>query len=85
MNYMNPYYFSLEWLIPKQFLSIKDSIIDIYNRLNKVFPLLFPFNWEFSLGNRIDVFPKHFSFHSLNRNCESSIKSPLHKLKDITF
>ena len=46
----------------------------------------FSFNCEFLSGNRlIDIFPKHFSFHSLNRKYERSIKSHLGKLEEITL
>jgi len=86
MNHMKPYQFSLEWLIPKQHSNIKDLIMDIDNRFNEVFPLFSSFNCKFSPGNRLtNIFPKCFSFHSLNRNCKSSIKSHLCKLKDITL
>ena len=83
-NHMKPHCFSLEWLMPKQCSNIKGLIIDINNRFNEVLSLFSFFNCEFSPGNRlIDFFPKHFLFHSLNRNCESSIKSYLHKLENI--
>ena len=86
MNHINSHCFSLKWLMPKQHSNIKGPIIDIDNRFNEVLSLFSPFNCEFSLGNRlIDFFPKYFLFHSLNRNCESSVKSYLHKLEDITL
>jgi len=60
--------------------------VNINNRFNKVFSLFSPLNLEFSSGNRlIDISPKHFSFHSLNKKCESSVNNYLHKLKDITL
>ena len=60
--------------------------MDINNRFNKVFSLFSPFNCKFSAGNiLIDIFPKCFSFHSLNKKYKSSIKSHLHKLEEITF
>ena len=86
MNHINSYHFLLKQLICKQNSNIKGLIIDIDNSSNEIFPLFSPFNCEFSPENRlINIFPKCFSFHSLNRNCKSSIKSHLCKLKDITF
>ena len=72
--------------MPKQYSNIKGPIIDIDNSSNVNFPSFSSFNCEFSPENRlIDIFPKCFSFHSLNRNCKSSIKSHLYKLEDITL
>ena len=72
--------------MPKQYSNIKGPIIDIDNSSNEIFPLFSSFNCEFSPKNRlIDIFPKCFSFHYLNRNCKSSIKNHLCKLKDITL
>ena len=72
--------------MPKQYSNIKGPIIDIDNSSNENFPSFSSFNCEFSPENRlIDIFPKCFSFHSLNRNCKSSIKSYLCKLEDITL
>jgi len=86
MNYINLHWFSLEWLTSKQHSNIKDPIMDTNNRFNEVFPLFSSFNCEFSLGNRLtNILPKCFSFHSLNINCESSTKSYLCKLEDITL
>ena len=70
----------------KQCLNIKGLIVDIDNRFNEVFPSFSSFNCKFSPGNRlINIFLKHFSFHSLNRNNKSSIKSYLCKLENITL
>jgi len=67
---------SLNKLMPKQHSIIKGPLIDISNRCNEIFPSFSPFNYEFSLGNRlIDVFVKikedrlelfYFSFHFFN-------------------
>jgi len=60
--------------------------VDIDNRFNEVFPSFSFFNYKFSSGNRLkDIFSKHFLFHFLNKKCDSSIKSHLHKLKEITL
>jgi len=86
MNHTNPHHFSLELLISRQCSNIKGLIVDIKNRFDEISPLFFPFNCEFLSGNRlIDIFPRHFSFHSLNKKCEKSIKSHLGKLKEITL
>jgi len=56
------------------------------NRFNKVFSSFSPFNYEFSPGNRlIDIFPNHFSFHTLNRESDNNVKSHLLKLDDLTL
>ena len=84
INHTNSHHFSLELLTSRQCSNIKSLIVDIKNRFNENFSLFFPFNCEFLLGNRlIDIFPKHFSFHSLNRKYKRSIKSHLGKLKEI--
>jgi len=45
----------------KQQLKIKGPIIDIDNRFNKIIPSFSPFNYEFSLENRlVDIFPNCF-------------------------
>ena len=56
------------------------------NRFNKIILFFSSFNCEFSLGNRlIDIFPNHFSFHSLNRKNDYNVKSQLYKLNSITL
>ena len=60
--------------------------MNIDSRFNEGWTSFSPLNPEFSPENRlIDTFSNHFSFHSLNRNCESNVKNHLHKLKDITL
>ena len=56
------------------------------NRFNEVFSSFFPFNCEFSSGNRlIDIFPNQFLFYSLNRKRNCNVKSYLCNLNSITF
>ena len=45
----------------KQQLKIKGPIIDIDNIFNNIIPSFSPFNYEFSLENRlVDIFPNCF-------------------------
>ena len=54
------------------------------NKFNKVFSSFSSFHCESLPGNRlIDIFPNHFSFHSLNRKSNDNIKSHLCKLNSI--
>jgi len=72
--------------MPKQQLKIKDLITDIDNKFNEIIPSFSSFNYEFSLGNRlVDIFPNHFVFHSTKRKSDSSIKSHLCDLENITL
>ena len=55
---------------------IKDPIIDMDNRFNKVFPLFDHLNKEFSPGSCIiDIFPSHFSFHSYNKHSNDNLEA----------
>ena len=77
---------SLERLISRQQAIIKSPIIDMNNRFNEVFSSFSPFNYKISPWNRlIDIFPNHFSFHTLNRNSDNNIKSHLLKLNNLTL
>ena len=72
----DPHCFSLNTLTPCQWLKIKDSIIDIGNRFNKVFLTFDPHNKEFSSGSKIiDIYPSHFFFHSFNKYSNKNLKS----------
>jgi len=65
---------------------IKGSIIDMYNRFNKIFPAFDPYNKEFSPSSWIiDIFPSQFSFHSFNKHSENNLISRLHQLDDLTI
>jgi len=76
LNNIEPHWLSLERLMVSQQKIIKDSLVDIDNRFNEVFLSFSSFNYELLLGNRlIDTFPNHFSFYSLNRKSEHSVKS----------
>ena len=86
MNDSNIHWLSLERITPKQWLLLKESIVDANNRLNRVFPSFDPFSSKFSPGNRlIVVFSSYFSFHSMNRRNEESIKPYICELDEITF
>ena len=47
----NHHQLSLEKLTLKQQLSLKSSIVDTNNRLNRICPLFIPFSFEFSPGD----------------------------------
>ena len=67
-------------------MNIKDSIMDMDNRTNKVFPSFDSFSSEFSPRDRlIDVFPSCFSFHFTNRKSKENIKAHICKLDKITL
>ena len=77
---------SLNKLTLRQYSIIKGPLVNIDNRFNKVFPSFSPFNYEFSLENKlIDVFPNCFSFYSLNRKNNYDTKSHLQCLNNITI
>ena len=49
-----------------------------------MFCLFFPFNYEFSLRNRlINVFPNQFSFYPVNKKSNNFVKSHLTKLNNL--
>ena len=54
-NTNNNYYLLLKNLTLKQQLNIKDSIIDVNNRLNGIFPFFNPFSSEFSFRTKLIV------------------------------
>ena len=75
----------LENLTPKQWLNIKESIVDANNRLNRVFPSFIPFSSEFLPRNRlIDIYPSCFSFHSTDKY-EEDRKLHIQKLNNLTI
>ena len=80
------YHLLFEKLMSKQQLKVKDFIINVNNRLNRVFYSFNMLSTEFSSGNRlVDIFYNHFSFHSINRKSKKSKKTYNHKLNDITL
>ena len=81
LNSNNNHWLLLEKLTPRQQLNIKDSVVGINNRLNRIFPSFNPFSTEFSPGDRlINIFSSHFYFHSTNRKSNESRKVHIHKL-----
>ena len=63
---------------------IKSPIINIDNKFNEIILSFSPFNFKFSLGNRlINVFPNQFSFYFVNRKSDNSVKSYLTKLDNL--
>jgi len=76
----------MEKLTSKQRLKVKDSIIDVNNRLNEIFHSFDPFNNNFSPGNRlIDMFLSCFSFYLSNRKSAEAKKIHFLKLDKIIF
>jgi len=77
---------SLETLTPKQYLKIKEPVVNIDNQFNKVFPFFDLFNKKFALRSRlIDIFPSCFFFHSSNKQSNNSIKMHIHYLNNISL
>ena len=65
------HHFLLDLLSPCQQEIIKDSIVDIDNKFNEIFPAFDPHNKEFSSSSWIiDIFPSQFSFHFSNKCSE---------------
>jgi len=63
---------------------IKESIIDIDNKFNKVFPSFDSLNVKFSPGSYpIDIFPSCFSFHSYIKQKENNLENHTNQLNDI--
>ena len=76
----------MEKLISKQRLKIKGPIVDVNNRLNRIFNSFDSFNNKISPRNRlIDPFSSCFSFYFSNRKCTKTRKTHLHKLDEIVF
>jgi len=77
---------SLNTLSKRQCGLLKNHVVDIDNRFNKVFPAFDPLNPELQPGNRvIDTFSNHFSFHSFSRSNDSSFKSYLQQLDTLAI
>jgi len=73
---------SLNSLISKQISCLSSPLINMDNRCNEFLLSFFPFNREFSPGNRlIDTFPDRFSLNPQTYN----VKNHLCKLDDITI
>ena len=59
--------------------NIKDTTVDMDNRLNEVFPSFNLLNTEFSPSSRlIDVFPSYFSFHPFIKCNNNNLKDCSH-------
>ena len=67
-------------------MKVKDSIVDVNNKLNSIFNFLNLFNSKFSSNNRlIDMFFSCFSFYLSNRKYAKTRKIYLHKLDKFIF
>jgi len=81
---VKPHLFFLDKLTPRQHTIIKSPIVNMDNRFNEIIPSFSPFNYEFSLRNRlINVFPNQFSFYPVNRKSNNNVKSYLTKLDNL--
>ena len=66
-------------------MNVKGSIIDVNNRLNRVFPSFIPFSSELLPRNRlIDIYPSFFSFHSIDKSKDGR-KEHIQKLNNLTL
>ena len=62
--YIKSFPHSTNTLTDRQKNSIKGHLMDLYNKLHKVFPLFSPLDPELNLGSRIiDIFQDWFSFN----------------------
>ena len=76
----------LKKLTPKQRLNIKDPVMNMNNKLNRIFPLFNPFSSEFSSRDRlIGIFPSCFSFYFTDRKNEESKKVYICKLNELVL
>jgi len=79
-----PYYKATSYLIAKQWLKVKSSIMDINNHLNKVLLYFDSLNKNLSLGLcLVDTFSDHFSFISVNWKNSDTLTFHCNRLKDI--
>jgi len=86
MNNSPSYQFLLKRLMPKQWLLLKEPIVDANNRLNRIFPSFNSFCSESSSGDRlIDIFANHISFHSIDGKNKENRKAYIQKLNTIIF
>ena len=78
------HHLSIAYLICKQWSKIKSSIVDTNNYLNKVFPLFNRLYKELSPGFHLaNMFPNHFSFHTVNYKNTNTKTAYCNKLNKI--
>jgi len=66
--------------------NIKNTIVDINNRFNEIFPSFDPLNKEFFPSSRlIDLFSSHFSFHSFNKCSNNNLEDISYRLDNIAI
>ena len=86
LSFNIPYQLLLDILIPFQCSKIKESIVNIDNRFNKVFFSFDLFNKEFALESQlINIFSSHFVFHLSNKQSSNNLKSYIHLLDNIVL
>ena len=86
LNTQESHWLLLNNITPIQQSSIKEILVDIDNKFNKVFLSFSLFNHKFLPGNRLtDIFPNYFSFYSSNRSNNQDIKRHLRHLNKITI
>ena len=73
-------------LTVKQHFKVKSSIVNVNNRLNRVFNSFDSFNNELSPRNKlIYLYSSCFSFHHLDRKSSNTKKTHLCHLNEIVF
>ena len=76
----------LKKLTPKQQLNIKESTIDMNNRLNRIFSSFNPLSFKFSSRDRlINIFSSCFLFYFTDQKNKESRKTYTHKLDELIF
>ena len=78
------YCIAMSYLTLKQYLKVKNSIVNTNNCLNQVFSVFNNLNREISLGfHLIDTFSDHFFFHTVNHQDIAVRTAHQNKLKNI--
>ena len=82
----HPHPLSLSFLTRYQHSLIKDHLVDMNNRFNKVFPSFDPLNPEFKLGNRIiNSFSNCFPFHLFSKSNNHLFKNHIQQFNNLAI
>ena len=83
-TYSKPSLHSINSLTDRQKSSIKDHLVDLYNKLHGIFPFFSPLDSELTLGSRvIDTFQDWFLFNLSNKAKNNIARSQ--QLDDMTI
>ena len=83
---LNQYLSSLGCLTSCQHELVKEPLVDMDNRFNKVFPSFAPLHSKFSPSSRvIDIFYSCFSFYLSSKQKDNSFRSHIQQLDNLTI